>query len=111
MSHTTQVYMIADQEIQIGNESINIHNIGTIIVGGRGQIIEVWYHRDEEHPIMRSTEVEKIEVEEPGNDELIFCAGILYSFADKTENKTIKDKCERVGKWLIWLVQEKYKGV
>lgn len=41
MSHTTEVKMIADQEIEIAGQEVNIHNIKTIYVNANGLITMV----------------------------------------------------------------------
>ena len=42
MSHNVLVNMIADQEIDICNRRVNIHNISAIIVDANGKIIDVY---------------------------------------------------------------------
>ncbi len=42
MSHTVEVKMIADQEIEIAGKKVNIHDIQTIVVDGRGKIINAF---------------------------------------------------------------------
>jgi len=42
MSHKTTVNLIADQEIEIAGVPVNIHDIKTIIVDGKGQIIDFY---------------------------------------------------------------------
>ncbi len=41
MSHSVKVIMIADQEIEVDGEEVNIHDIYSIVVDSRGKIIEV----------------------------------------------------------------------
>ena len=48
MSHTTKISMIADQEIRINGQNINIHDIKTIIVDSNGQIIDVMLEESKE---------------------------------------------------------------
>lgn len=40
MSHTTTVTLIADQEIELCGETINIHDLKTIIMSGDGKVVE-----------------------------------------------------------------------
>ncbi len=42
MSHTVDIKMIADQEIEIGEVVVNIHNIETIRVNGDGVIVDAY---------------------------------------------------------------------
>ena len=41
MSHTVTVKMIADQEIEVNGEIVNIHDIETVYVNAEGKIVEV----------------------------------------------------------------------
>ncbi len=38
--HSVKITMIADQEIDIHEQTVNIHDIASIIVNSHGQIIE-----------------------------------------------------------------------
>ncbi len=42
MSHTVDIKMIADQEIEIGEVVVNVHNIETIRVNGDGVIVDAY---------------------------------------------------------------------
>lgn len=42
MSHTVAIKMIADQEIEIREKKINIHDIEAIIVNADGIIVDVF---------------------------------------------------------------------
>lgn len=46
VSHTVIVRMIADQEIEVAGKDVNIHDIATIYVDGRGKITEVHLNED-----------------------------------------------------------------
>ena len=51
MSHSVKVTLIADQEISIGSELVNVHDIRAIVVNGVGAITQVHKHsKDEESP-------------------------------------------------------------
>lgn len=43
MSHTVTVKMIADQEIYINHQIVNIHDIESIVVDSRGVIMRVFF--------------------------------------------------------------------
>ena len=44
MSHSVKVTLIADQEICLGGDIVNIHDIGSIILNSNGKIISYSKH-------------------------------------------------------------------
>ena len=51
MSHSVRVTLIADQEISIGSELVNVHDIRAVIVNSVGVITQVHKHsKSEESP-------------------------------------------------------------
>ena len=42
MSHTVNIKMIADQEIEIGETSVNVHDIEAIKVNAEGVIVDAY---------------------------------------------------------------------
>jgi len=42
MSHSVEVTLIADQEIEIQGRRVNVHNIKTILVNPEGKIIDAY---------------------------------------------------------------------
>lgn len=54
MSHSVKVTLIADQEIELLNRTVNVHDIESIRLNSRGQIIDAFltlrYEDEETHP-------------------------------------------------------------
>ena len=50
--HTVKVKLIADQEIYIYGEAVNIHDVKTVVVSATGQIIQ-YYLKKREQPDSR----------------------------------------------------------
>ena len=46
MSHSIEVNMIADQEIDICKRRVNIHDISTIVVDADGKIIDAYLEHE-----------------------------------------------------------------
>ena len=53
--------------------------------------------------------VNRNKMETPESKKLFLCAGVLYSFAEYSDSKIMKDCCNEVASWLVELNKEEEK--
>lgn len=61
MSHSAKITLIADQEIKILGEIINIHDINTLVLDENGKIKQVYYTKKKEYYLCENERPQEVD--------------------------------------------------